>query len=408
MRAQSISANREATKGFLEEGTALARLEKRKVGPLTPADQSNPRQTGSFDVVVIGGSQAGLSVGYYLERLGVSFVILDAYPRVGDPWRRRWDSLRLFTPGRYDGLPGMPFPGPAGSYPGKDEMADYLESYAIRFELPVWTGVRVERVGRMDGRFEIMHRDGRLHAKNVVVATGAYHQPRIPSFATLLDGGIRQMHSSDYQRPSQLKEGDVLVVGAGNSGAEIAIELAREHHVWLSGPDTGQEPTRAGSLPDRLFTPIMWFLATEVFKVTTPVGRNVRDHFLRPPRGIPLGRVRRRDIINSGIERVTRTVGVRDGSPELDDGRVLKVSNVIWCTGFVTDFTWIDFRIFDAYGYPDHHRGIAESVPGLYFVGLPFQYSLSSTLVGGVGRDAAYVVAHLERGTAINSRARSR
>ena len=155
---------------------------------------------------------------------------------------------------------------------------------------------------------------------------------------------IVQLHSSEYRNRSQLREGGVLVVGAGNSGAEIAIELAGHHQTWLSGPDTGQEPTRAGSIPDRLFTPIMWLMATRL-TVRTAMGRKLRDHFLDPPRGIPLGRVRRKDIIAAGIERVGRTTGVRDGRPLLDDGRVLDVSNVIWCTGYTPDFSWIDLPL---------------------------------------------------------------
>jgi putative flavoprotein involved in K+ transport len=191
-----------------------------------------------------------------------------------------------------------------------------------------------------------------------------------------------------------LCKGGVLVVGAGNSGAEIAIELAGHHQTWLSGPDTGQEPTRAGSFPDRLFTPIMWLIATRL-TVNTRLGRKLRDHFLDPPRGIPLGRVRRKQLIAAGIERVGRTTGVQDGSPLLEDGRVLEVSNVIWCTGYTADFSWIDLPLATRHGFPIHNRGIVESVPGLYFIGLLFLYSLSSALVGGVGRDAEHIVDHI-------------
>jgi putative flavoprotein involved in K+ transport len=184
------------------------------------------------------------------------------------------------------------------------------------------------------------------------------------------------------------------VVGAGNSGAEIATELAGHHQIWLSGPDTGQEPTRAGSIPDRLFTPIMWLAATRL-TVKTPMGRKLRDHFLDPPRGIPLGRVRRKDIIAAGIERVGRTTGVRDGYPQLQDGRVLEVSNVIWCTGYTPDFSWVDVALPTKRGFPIQDRGIVESVPGLYFIGLLFLYSLSSALLGGVGRDAGHIADHI-------------
>ena len=185
------------------------------------------------------------------------------------------------------------------------------------------------------------------------------------------------------------------MVGAGNSGAEIAIELAPHHQTWLSGRDTGQEPTRAGSLPDHLFTPIMWFMATRVLTVKTPFGRKVRDHFLDPPRGIPLGRVRRKDFAAAGIERVPRVAGVRNSYPVLEDGRVLKVSNVIWCTGFTVDYGWMDLSLPSHNGIPVHDRGIVDSCPGLYLMGLLFLYSLSSSLLGGVGRDAEHIVDHI-------------
>jgi putative flavoprotein involved in K+ transport len=321
-------------------------------------------------------------------------VILDAQQRVGDAWRHRWDSLRLFTPAPYDGLPGLPFPGSSTTYPTKDQTADYLAAYARHFALPIRTGVRVERVTSVNGRFEIAGGGDVLPAANVVVATGAYHTPRIPSFATGLDETIVQLHSSQYRNRSQLRSGGALVVGAGNSGAEIAVELAPHHRTWLSGPDTGQEPTRAGSLPDRFFTPVMWWVATRL-NVNTVIGRGMRKHFLDPPRGIPLGRVRRRDIADAGIERVGRTTGVRDGRPMLEDGRALEVANVIWCTGYAPDYRWIELPLPAYHGFPVQNRGIVESIPGLYFIGLPFLFSLSSALLGGVGRDADHIVGHI-------------
>jgi putative flavoprotein involved in K+ transport len=346
------------------------------------------------ETVVIGGSQAGLAVGYHLQRRGLPFAIVDENDRIGDAWRNRWDTLRLFTPARYDGLPGMPFPGPSSAYPSKDEVADYLEAYARKFALPIRTGVKVNRVSAAGDRFHVFYREEALSAGNVVVATGAFSNPRIPTFATELRRDIVQLHSSRYRNRSQLQDGGVLVVGAGNSGAEIALELAGRHQIWLSGPDTGQEPTRAGSIPDQFFTPIMWLIATRL-TVRTWAGRKLRDHFLDPPRGIPLGRARRKDIIAAGIERVGKTTAVRDGYPMLEDGRTLEVSNVIWCTGYTPDFSWIDLPLSTRRGWPIQDRGIVESVPGLYFMGLLFLYSLSSALLGGVGRDAAYIADHI-------------
>ncbi|MFP4073830.1 MAG: flavin-containing monooxygenase [Actinomycetota bacterium] len=345
--------------------------------------------------VVIGGGQAGLATGYHLMKQGLPFVILDAHLRVGDAWRNRWDSLQVFTPARYSSLPGLPFPSEPFHYPTKDELADYFEDYAATFELPIRLGVRAEGLTRTGNGFEIATSQGPLLAGNVVVATGPYHRPWIPDFATDLDDSILQLHSKEYRNPGQLQEGPVLVVGAANSGAEIAREVARDHETWLSGRHPGNEPTRAGSRPDRLFAPIMWFAATRVIKVDNPIGRKVRDQFLDPPRGIPLGSVKPKDLDAAGIERVPRTKEVRDGYPVVDDGRVLDVSNVIWCTGFAPDFDWIDIPLEMRNGLPVQDRGVVESCPGLYFMGLLFQYSLSSALIGGVGRDAGYIVHHI-------------
>jgi putative flavoprotein involved in K+ transport len=346
-----------------------------------------------FETVIVGGGQAGLATGYHLARLGRSFVILDAGTRVGDPWRGRWDSLRLYTPARYSGLPGWPFPGDPFHYPARDEVADYLEAYAARFELPVRPGIRVDRLSRQGDRFLVTAGDRRFEAANVVVAAGAYHHPRVPGFAAELDPAIRQLHSSAYRRPDQLRDGGVLVVGAGNSGAEIALELSASHPIWLSGRHPGNEPARAGSRFDRVATPAIWFAFSRVLSVDNPVGRRLRPKLLTA--AAPLARVRRRDLAAAGVERVPRTVGARDGLPLLEDGRVLEVANVVWCTGFRHDFGWIDLPVFDDDGEPRHDRGVVADQPGLYFVGLFFLSSVTSALVGGVGRDAGHVAAKL-------------
>ena len=346
-----------------------------------------------FETVIVGGGQAGLATGYHLARLGRSFVILDAGARVGDPWRGRWDSLRLYTPARYSGLPGWPFPGDPFHYPARDEVADYLEAYAARFELPVCPGIRVDRLSRQGDRFLVTAGDRRFEAANVVVAAGAYHHPRVPGFAAELDPAIRQLHSSAYRRPDRLRDGGVLVVGAGNSGAEIALELSASHPVWLSGRHPGNEPARAGSRFDRVATPAIWFAFSRVLSVDNPVGRRLRPKLLTA--AAPLARVRRRDLAAAGVERVPRTAGTRDGLPLLEDGRVLEVANVVWCTGFRHDFGWIDLPVFDDHGEPRHDRGVVADHPGLYFVGLFFLSSVTSALVGGVGRDAGHVAAKL-------------
>jgi putative flavoprotein involved in K+ transport len=351
------------------------------------------------ETVIIGGGQAGLAVGYHLARRGRRFVILDANQRIGDAWRHRWDSLRLFTPARYDGLPGWPFPAPGWSFPTKDELGDYLEAYAARFALPVRTGVRVDRLSREGDRYVVTAGTTRLVADQVVVAAGAYQRPRVPTFAAELDPGVVQLHSSQYRDPSRLREGGVLVVGAANSGAEIALEVARTHRTWLSGRHPGQVPFRPDGWLGRLLVPVLVFLSTHLLTVKTPMGRAVRQR-LRVEgggvaRGQPLGRVRLEDLDAAGIARVPRTAGARGGRPVLEDGGVLEVANVLWCTGFVPDFDWIDLPVFAEAGGPVHDRGVVRSEPGLYFVGLVFQYALASSLVGGVGRDAEHIAEHI-------------
>jgi len=366
----------------------------------------NEHQAERFETVIVGGGQAGLKAGYHLAKRGRPFVILDGNERVGDAWRKRWDSLRLFTPAHFSRLPGKRLPMTSWSFATKDEMADYLEDYAEQFELPVRTGVRVDGLTKIDGGFEVSAGDLRFEAENVVVATGAHQIPKVPVFASELDPRIVQMHSSAYVSPSQLQEGDVLVVGAGNSGAEIGLELSRRHRVLLSGPSTGQIPVRHGTLPARLGFRVFRFLGHRVLRVDTPIGRKLGPKLLAS--GDPLIRTRLKELLAAGVERVPRVVGVRDGVPVLDDDRVADVANVVWCTGFRTDFGWIDLPVFGDDGQPKHYRGAVESEPGLYFLGLVFQYSLSSDVLPGGGRDADYIAKHITSRSARTSVASAR
>jgi putative flavoprotein involved in K+ transport len=347
------------------------------------------------ETLIVGGGQAGLATGAWLKRLGRPFLILDERDRVGDTWRHRWDSLRLFTTARYDRLPGMPFPAPATHYPTKDEVADYLQAYAERFQLSIRTGVTVQRLTSGSLGYEATTSAGMVTADNVVLATGMYRTPKVPEFAQSLDPGIRQLHSRDYRNPAQLAPGTVLVVGAGNSGAEIALDLAPTHRVILAGRDPGHEPTRSGTLPDLLIMPLVWFAASRILTSRNPIGRRAREHFLHPPRGIPLGRVRPKDIPAAGIERAPRVSGIHEGRPQLDDGRTLDVSAVVWCTGFDPDLSFVDPPLRGRDGYPDNDGGIITDRPGLYVMGLAFQTSLSSALLGGVGRDADAIAHHI-------------
>lgn len=342
-----------------------------------------------IETVVIGAGQAGLSTGYHLARLGRPFIMLEGNARIGDAWRKRWDSLRLFTPARFDGLDGMPFPAPKHSFPTKEEMANYLEAYAKHFELPVRLGVRVSRVWREGERFVIEAGDVLIEADNVIVALGSYQEARVPGFARELAPEITQLHSLNYRNLRQLREGGVLVVGAGNSGAEIALEAARGGHAtYFSGRVTGQVPFRIEGTAAKLgLAPFVFRVVFHrVLTVNTPMGRGARKQMMTM--GTPLIRTREPDLIAARVTRVPRVTGIRNGMPLLADGRVLDVANVVWCTGFDSGLSFIDLPIFDATGEPRHSRGIVAEEPGIFFVGQHFLFSMSSGMIHGVGRDA--------------------
>ena len=347
-----------------------------------------------FETVIIGGGQAGLTAGYFLSKQNRPFVILDANERIGDAWRKRWDSLRLFTPACFSYLPGLRLSAPAWSFVTKDELADYLEGYAERFELPVRTAITVDGLSKVDGRFVISAGESRFEAENVVVATGAHRIPKVPGFAPELDPRIRQLHSSEYKNPAQLQEGDVLRVGAGNSGAEIAADLRPTHRCWLAGPKVGQIPVPHGTFRSRPGFRAFRFMGHRVLRRDTRIGRKLGLKLLA--KADPLIQTRLKDLAAAGVEHLPRVVGVRDGLPVLEDDRVLDVANVVWCTGFKNEFPWIDLQVFGDDGQPLHDRGVVESEPGLYFLGLVFQYSFSSDVLPGRGRDAEYIARHIE------------
>ncbi|HSL71764.1 MAG TPA: FAD-dependent oxidoreductase [Longimicrobiales bacterium] len=351
-------------------------------------------QSERVETVIIGGGQTGLSVGYHMARRGLPFVILEANPRIGDSWRNRWDSLRLFTPARYDGLAGMPFPARDYSFPTKDEMADYLEAYAAFFELPVRTRARVHRLARQNDHFIVSTGDREYEASQVVVAMASYQTGFVPKFASQLDPSILQMHSSEYRNPAQLRSGDVLLVGAANSGAEIALDLAPTHRVWLSGRHPGHVPFEIESFAARLLVPVLFRIVFHrLLTVDTPMGKKARPKLVS--KGLPLVRTKPRHLDAAGVQQVPRVAGVRAGRPLLDDGRILEVANVIWCTGFHPGFDWIELPIFNDHGEPKQYRGVVDQVPGLYFTGLHFLYSASSTMIHGASRDADYIAANI-------------
>ena len=352
-------------------------------------------QVERFDTVVVGGGQAGLATGYHLAKRGRSYVILDASERIGDSWRQRWPSLKLYSPARSDGLPGMRFPAPRYSFPTGHDMADYLETYATELGLAVRTGVAVDSLSREGDTYVVSAGERRFEAENVVVATGVFQKPIVPEFAGELAPTIRQLHSFAYRDPGQLQEGPALVVGAAHSGADVAFEVAGAgHRTMLAGRDTGQIPVPLESRRARLVWPLLTFAWTRVFTTSTPIGRKMQDKVR--VHGGPLLRVKTADLVAAGVERVfERVVGVEDGRPVLEGGRVVEAANVVWCTGFQPDYSWIRIPFETDDGFPRANRGAVESSPGLYFVGFPFLHSFSSMLILGAGRDAERVVRHL-------------
>ena len=345
------------------------------------------------ETVIIGAGQAGLATAYHLTSRGRDCVVLDRNQRLGDNWRQQWDSLRLYSPTKFDGLPGMPFPGEPWSFPGKDQVADYLESYARRFELPIRLGVRVDRLSAApDGNgYVVATGTGPLHCDNVVVATGTFGRtPKLPEAAKDLDPSILQLHSSEYRRPGQLRDGPVLVVGASHSGTDIAYEVAETHPTTLAGRDCGEIPIRLESRRMHVAFPVLLFAWRHVVTRRTPIGRKemeeIRFH------GGPMLRVKRADLAERGVVRTeARVEGVRDGLPLLADGTTVEATNVIWATGFRQTFGWIDLPVMDENGWPREFRGVVDEAPGLFFCGLSFQYAFSSMLLPGVGRDAELV-----------------
>ncbi len=343
-----------------------------------------------FQAVVIGGGQAGLATAYELAGRGLSPLVLEAGERIGEQWRHRWDSLRLFTPARYDGLPGSEFPAPPTSFPTKDQMADYLEAYTSRFRIAVRTGVRALTLARREESYTLETTAGTIVTQHVVIATG-YQRPNVPAFATEIRPDISQLNAGQYRNPSQLT-GDVLVVGAGTSGVEIAIEAARAgHHTVLAGRGTGAIPPIAYAFNGKVF----WFYANRIASVRTPMGRRMKPLILT--HGAPLIRVKMRDALAAGVERAARVTAIENGVPVSEGGRRIEPSTIVWCTGFRRDYSWIQFPVAGPDGFPRHVRGVADGEPGLYFVGLPFQTRLASGLIGGVGEDARSVAEVIAR-----------
>ncbi len=350
-------------------------------------------EQAAVDVLVVGAGQAGLGTAYHLARAGVrDVVVLEASAVVGQVWRDRWESLRLFTPRRFSSLPGLRFPAGPGRTPSRLEMAGYLAAYAARYELPVRTSTPVRRLER-DGAAFLAHTPGGvLRARSVVVATGAYRRPRLPAAAGQLDGTVHQLHSSSYRRPGDVPEGPVLVVGGGNSAAQLALELAAGHEITVASPVVPR------FLPERVLgvSTYWWLLLSGVLNAGagTPVGR-----FLHDRHEAVFGRQLRR-AVRAGTVRLLASPVVAGDGPRvcLADGTSLRPRTVLWCTGFQPDTGWIDVpgALADD-GSPRHEQG-ASPVPGLHWMGLPWQTRVNSSLIDGVDRDARRTAARVAAG----------
>ena len=342
-----------------------------------------------YDVIVVGGGQAGLALGYFLARGGRRFKILEAADAPAEAWRKRWDSLKLFTPVRYDSLPGLAFPGDPDTYPGRDEVVDYLTGYAEHFDLPVQfdSEVLAVRAGD-DGGFVVEARDRAYAADQVVIATGPFQTPRVPAIAEHLDASLVQMHSTDYRGPADVPGGPVLVVGGGNTGYQIAEELAAANEVHLA---VGSRQT---PLPQRLLGRDLfrYLEAGRFMRVTVQSRLGQRLQYRETLIGSSPRAARRRH----GIELRGRAVEASGTEIRFADGSALSPKAVIWATGFALDHSFVRAPVFDENGRVEHRRGVT-AVPGLYFLGLPWQHTRGSALLGWVQDDAQYIASEIAR-----------
>jgi putative flavoprotein involved in K+ transport len=360
---------------------------------------TNPSTQTTYDTIVIGAGQAGLAAGYHLAKRGQPFIILEADDRLGGSWLHRWDSLRLFTPAMRNSLPGMRLGG-GYTFPTSAEMVDYFERYAARFNLPIHTGVRVDGLFREDGGFRVTAGTEAYDAHNIILATGVHRAPRVPAFASELSPDIVQVHSADYRNPGQLRPGTVLIVGAGNSGAEIAVDIGHGHGhghpILLAGRNVGYLPIEMRGWQGKLAFPFIWWTWEHVLTEDTKPGRKVQSAALEG-HGEFLIRLKEKDLLAAGVRRVARIARVVDGLPVTEDGDVLDVANIIWSTGFRPDFGWVDLPGLDSTGRLTTDRGSVVDQPGLFVLGQEFQYMFNSHTVGGVGKDAAHVVKQIDK-----------
>lgn len=342
-----------------------------------------------LEVIIIGAGQAGLALGYYLQQRDLRFLILDGAAEVGASWRNRWDSLRLFTPSQHDTLPALPFPKPAGTFPNKGEVADYLKHYAETFDLPLCLGNRVVSLRREDGAYLVQTETDSFNAEQVVVATGPFQQPFVPELSHDLATDVVQLHSADYRNPNSLPSGEVLVVGAGNSGLQIAEELAASRKVYLS------QGRILPIVPKRILgRSLFWWI--EILGLMKVPANSVLGQYMKKRDEVVIG-TRPDKLLRSGqLVLLPRAVRAEEKMVSFADGQTLKVRTVIWATGYRPNYDWLELPILDDQGQPVQQRGVT-SAPGLYFLGLRWQHTTGSALLGWVKRDAAFIAEQIQQ-----------
>lgn len=345
-----------------------------------------------IEVIVIGAGQSGLSMSYYLKKAGIAHLVLDAHASIGDNWRLRWDALSLFSPVRYNGMPGMPFPGESWHIPDKNEAAAYLQSYAKHFQLPIRQGVHVQKISPAKQGFEVKTDLEVFNARQVVVATGSFNSPFIPEVSQQVPKSIYQVHSSNFKNATELPEGPALVVGAGASGQQIACITAQNHQVYLSGP-------KLPNLPRRFLSKDIYWWLYKLKIVTTPrdtwIGKRM---FATDAKGgdVTIGESKQKQKV-LGIKRLGKLVAWQGKEAVFEKKvQIEGIKSVLWCTGFKNSYGWIEANISDKEGRLRHLRGVIQEVPGLYFLGLQFQYRGNSATMGGTGRDAQFLLEQIK------------
>lgn len=341
------------------------------------------------EFIIIGAGQSGLSMAYNLSQHKKDYLILDANEHIGAPWLKRWDSLKLFTPTEYNHLPGMPFPFPKGYYPNKYEVADYLKSYADKFSIPIEFNQKIISVKKVNGIFEITSATANYQAKQLIIATGPFHTPYTPPCHADIAKDVKQIHSENYKSPAQLQEGDCLVVGAGDSGVQILSEIADTgRKVHFSGTD------KIPAIPQTFLGKTLWWWFTKIGFLSVNRYSKIGQWLSKGVQPV-IGTDVKSLLAKDNVLHMGRTLSADDCSIKFQKGSVSSIKNIIWATGFKPNFFWIEDISFDEMNYPSNYRGVSKDIDGLFFIGLPWLYTRGSATLGGVWKDANYLMTHI-------------